>query len=144
MCIFFQHFVCLFIYCYVCVFCIDVCYVCFLVLVFAGLYYTDAGEVIVFGESEGGKLGLGGEPLPLVVKPTVLRDLPPVCSAACGTSHTLFLTSEFEYVRTHTHTHTHTRTHILTHARTHTHTHAHTHTRARTHTQHTHAHTHTH
>ena len=81
---------------YVCVF-IRVLLLCAcFVLMCAGLCYTDVGEVIVFGESEGGKLGLGGETLPLIVKPTVVRDLPPACSAACGTLHTLFLTSEFE------------------------------------------------
>ena len=52
--------------------------------------------MIVFGETEGGKLGLGGKAdSQSVVKPTKLTDVPAMAACACGSSHTLLLSSEY-------------------------------------------------
>lgn len=56
--------------------------------------YAESGDLYTFGESEGGKLGLGEDPDDTATPQKV--EIPEhVTAVACGGAHTVVLTSKF-------------------------------------------------
>lgn len=66
-------------------------------MVISCLFFTESGDLYTFGESEGGKLGLGDDPDDTESPQKV--DIPePVTTVACGGSHTVALTGIFNII----------------------------------------------
>ena len=100
------------------------------------LALTNKGKMYSWGHNGYSQLGLGSVNqgiLPALVTAGLGESR--IIQIACGSHHSLALSSDGEVGIVHTYTHT--RTH------THTHTRAHTHTRTYTHTPHEHMHVHT-
>ena len=100
------------------------------------LALTSNGKMYSWGHNGYSQLGLGSVNqgiLPALVTAGLGESR--IIQVACGSHHSLALSSEGEVgiVDTHTHTHVHTH-HMNTHTHTHTHRHTHTHT---THTHNT-------